>query len=504
MAAVATAPAAEAAPRRRRLPRPGLTIPRPPRGVDWGRVLCIALIALAAVALAWSWLTVLSQSLWSDEAYSVVHYILPGPSAIWSAPDWVPNNQPLFELLGWATTGILGSHVEAVVRLWSVLPAMAAVATLTGWLWIRFDRFSAAAFAVLAAVAPIAYDLGPQARGYGLGFLAAALVIVAADGVARTGGNGWLWVLSAAGFAGIATLQNFTAFYVAAALVVIAKGRRRRGVIVSVIVVGVLSLAWYAPLLSTIIGYKNLAVRTKLGLSGIVIAPVRDLFGAGIHTLLPGVSVTAGSIVSAVVLGLGVIVLVRIPERTVVLLLTMPVLASYALIAVAATYTPRFASFALMPLAVLAAIALARVAVGVAGRPVAGVLGPALLAVCAVLALGRFSSYAAGYGQEPYEQARYAAQLVLGQTGQDAPQLILSNHPLTAFEYYFGPRRPHSPLKLSSLEHEFCHYKGRMAYVEQGGYPSPDLSCLTSRGAFRIAIPQHRSPLSVWLISALK
>jgi hypothetical protein len=135
---------------------------------DGARVAAACLIALAGVVLLWSRLMMLAQSLFGDDAFSIIRYIEAGPGAIWSASNWLPNDHMLFEFLTWATTRILGSHTEPVYRLWSVLPGIAASALVAWWLWEREDPWAAAIFTVLATAAPIYFDLGTQARGYGL------------------------------------------------------------------------------------------------------------------------------------------------------------------------------------------------------------------------------------------------------------------------------------------------------------------------------------------------
>lgn len=67
--------------------------------------------------------------MWNDEVYSVVHYITPGPSAIFGS-NYVPNDHVLFELVTWVTVHITGGRSNAAYRLSLVIPALAAMAIM--------------------------------------------------------------------------------------------------------------------------------------------------------------------------------------------------------------------------------------------------------------------------------------------------------------------------------------------------------------------------------------
>ena len=94
------------------------------RRVRLPRPLALAAIGCALLLLAWALLAALDQSLWHDEAFSVLTYTSHGPGEILFG-DYVPNDHVLFNLLAWLTTGVLGQS-EVAYRLWSVLPALAA------------------------------------------------------------------------------------------------------------------------------------------------------------------------------------------------------------------------------------------------------------------------------------------------------------------------------------------------------------------------------------------
>jgi hypothetical protein len=461
-----------------------------------------ALLILGIGTLLWSRLMLLNQSLWGDEAGAVAFYIDRGPSAIWSSGKWIPNNHVLFDFLTWATTGILGVHSETTFRLWSVVPALAAAFLIGWWLWHRFDRFTAAVFVVLATAAPVYFDLSTQARGYGLAFLAAAAVVVEGDRFMRTVDRTALLLFSVGGFVGIATLVNFVGFFVAAAAVLMSVPRLRRQTLIAVACVGLASVAWYAPLLSKIIGYNN-HYGVSLPWYGAAWAPLRDLFGAGVHDLAQAVPVHVGALVAAVVLAAGAIVLVRARDHGLVALVVIPTLVTYLLIQAATGYLPRFASFTFLPLIALGAIAIGTLLRRTSSRPRLSVIAAIALIGLSLVTLDGFVRFAAAYAKKPYEAANTAALLVKALPARRGPVEILTNHPATAFSYYAQPRQI-LPAGPGDLVHLLCTYPGPLIYVEQHVSPQPGMPCLISRDAFRIALPQRRTRVLVWLVPRLE
>lgn len=216
------------------------------------RVAPVAIIAVAAFALVWSRLVPVGQSLWADEIKSVTAYIRPGPAAIYG--HYLANDHILFELLTWATTALTGARSAAAYRFWGVVPGIAAAVILTRWLWRRIDPWVAALFALFATASPIYYTLCVDARGYGLGFLAASCVLIGADTYVRTGSRRALGLLGVAAVGGIWTLPVF-ALPVGAVLGLIALDRRDRLrlVLITAGLVAVASVTLYAPVLPQVL-----------------------------------------------------------------------------------------------------------------------------------------------------------------------------------------------------------------------------------------------------------
>ena len=144
---------------------------RRPRPVSVGFV---AVVAVTAFVALFTRLLPLSASLWHDEATTALFYVSQGPRAIFSGGA---NNHVLFSLLTWGTSRLLGES-EPVLRLWSVVPGLLAVAGLAAWLWRRHGALAALLVALLGTVSPLLARVTTQARGYGLALLGLAASLV--------------------------------------------------------------------------------------------------------------------------------------------------------------------------------------------------------------------------------------------------------------------------------------------------------------------------------------
>ena len=197
-----------------------------------------ALVVLGVLfaALVWSRFSLLGQSFFRDEAFTAVHYVDRGPHAILFGRS-VPNNHVLFSLLAWITTKH-GGQSEAVYRIWSVVPATAAAGVIAWWAWRRVSPFTAVMTVLLTLVAPIHFLLAPQARGYGLAFLAGAGMLVGAIQAGEDGRSRDIAVFAAFGLVGILTLPVFALAFLAQAAVLVALPALRRRTLVAVVAVG--------------------------------------------------------------------------------------------------------------------------------------------------------------------------------------------------------------------------------------------------------------------------
>jgi hypothetical protein len=463
-----------------------------------------ALIALAAATVVLTRLMILGAGFWEDEYYSVTHYISGGPAAIFGGWHYVPNDHMLFELLAWATSSVVSSQVEPVYRLWAVIPAIGAGVMMTWWLWRRADRWSAAVFAVLAAAAPNYYVLSTQARGYGLGFLAAVLLTVGADALLWRRSRAARALFAGGGLVGILTLPDFVLPFLAVAAVVALKPALRVTVIKTVAAVGVISLAWYAPVLTSVISSSNQQFGSRLPWYGFLTGPLKDQAAPAFTIVFRGLSIWHAVVLAGLLIAIGVIALWRVPDRLLVLLLLFPALFSYTVLDVSRRFVEdRFLSFLTLPL--LAAAAIGIVAVGrlVARR---GALAAAVVAVAifgSLLALARTVQFGSSQAARPVEATKQVAAMIAG-TKPPLPVVSNTQRPL-GFQYYLRFKRKIHVLDPGQLQRLFCGRNRAFLYVDDTNHSTrADTSCLGARGAFEVNLPEQEATLALWFVPSTR
>ena len=471
-----------------------------------------ALAALGGVLL-WTRLTGLDVSFWRDEILSIVHYSSHGPNGIWGG-HYEPGDHVLFNFLAWATTSIVG-HSELDYRLWSVVPAVAAVGVVSAWLWRTWSRWLAVTFAALTVTSPVGLELGKQARGYGLGFLAGGLLLVSAVSIARGGGRRSIAGLGTAGLLGTWTLTGFLIAYAGQACSLLPSRRSRRDVVAVSLLVLVGVAAFYAPLLGQIAGSTGdfAPAGQPLKWSAFVLGPADQLLAPTAQLLL---HVHPAALYQLLFLGLaacGGVALWRQGERLVLLVLAGPlVYTELVLTVLQVAVNPRFVSFLLLHFALLVALgvlALGRVAArSVRARPLLVALGGALLTVMVV----RFVQLNDRWDAVPLENFKQVAHVIHRAGLTDA--VTDSLKPLD-LEYYLG-RRHVEVLPPEQLEAVFCHTRGTLAYVDHLASaevkyagdpvrPMPvSVGCLRARNATLVIVPERkrRLPVNVWLVCA--
>ncbi|HTX07654.1 MAG TPA: hypothetical protein VME22_03525 [Solirubrobacteraceae bacterium] len=490
------------------------------------RVTPVGIVGAAAFVLVVSRLEPLGQSLWADEIKSITAYIRPGPSAIYG--HYVANDHILFELLTWAGTTVTGARSAAAYRFWGVVPGIAAGVILTSWLWRRVDPWVAALFALFATASPIYYTLCVDARGYGLGFLAASCVLIGADTYVRTGSRRALWLLGVAAVGGTWTLPVF-ALPVAAVLGLImleTRGARGAGrpVLVTSGLVATASLIVYAPVLTAVLRASGQSFGEPLPWYGFASGPFRDLLApellVAVHginptstlTLAPGASApipgTSGwaTWTAAVLVFVAFAVAVRVQrERFLALACLVPALFTYAVLDLGRINTVnRFASFLLLPLLALCAIGVVTVARWVTARrwPALEIAAAAGIASAAFLFV-RTDDMLRVLQVAPYENDKLLAAVV--RTADIAP--VVTNFDGGDSAYYLG-RWTASRRSAGQLEALFCSSADRLTYLDELLAPNqPSTACLRRRDAIEIRIPQRHntaatagSPFTVWLV----
>jgi hypothetical protein len=458
----------------------------------------VAIIALAGLLLLWSRFLPLTQSLWSDEAYSAVNYILPGPGGVFG--HYIPNDHMLFELLAWATTNLTGSFNEPTMRFWSVVPAIAAWSVMTWWLWRRLDKWVAAVFAVLAATAPLYLTLSVEARGYGLAYLAAVLMLIGMDSFMWSYRRRYLALFTGSAIAGIWTLPVFVLAFIPLVGLIATRPLLRRQALFALVIVGAGSLLFYLPVLGDVMTSSGQQFGVQLPWHGVVTAPLTDLISPSVTLLLQHVSLTVTEIIGGSLIAAGVAALWLVPERYLALALVTPTLFSYAFLEVGRFYeADRFVSFLELPLLALCAIALVR-----GGRLLAKLRFGRWLAIAGVVglclfALGKAESAFKQSTRLPIENFKEVAALV---RASGIPTVITNSTKPIGFQYYLGSNgvRLWNPRALEPL---FCSNVAPFVYLEHGRSPLPNAGCLRRRGAISVGVPQTRSYIHVWFVTTI-
>jgi mannosyltransferase len=158
----------------------------------------LTLATLLAAALRLPFLA--TQSLWFDETYTI-HVVQAGSlGALWDRIGASESTPPLFYLLTWGWTKLIGSESAAAIRTASALALVAAVPVAYGALHRLVGRRAALAVAALVAVSPLLSWYAVDARAYGLLVLTGLLSVWAFATVleAPTRRHLALWALAAA------------------------------------------------------------------------------------------------------------------------------------------------------------------------------------------------------------------------------------------------------------------------------------------------------------------
>jgi 4-amino-4-deoxy-L-arabinose transferase-like glycosyltransferase len=207
------------------------------RALAWARShpwVLVGLLALAGLAVR----LLLVRGIWVDEAISVrqAHMSLPDMLQDLRRTD---NHPPLFFVLLWGTTKVLG-YSELAVRTPAIIAGTALVPALFATGRELFDRRTGLVAAALGACAPLAVWYSQEARMYALFMLLATLAVWAQVRLLRDGRGRW-WLIYAALTIALLYTQYFSIIPVAIqqlAFVVVAWRRARRGQSVKRLLIG--------------------------------------------------------------------------------------------------------------------------------------------------------------------------------------------------------------------------------------------------------------------------
>jgi hypothetical protein len=467
----------------------------PPERLGARAALPASLLAALIGLCLWSRLIRLTTSLWKDEAFSILHYINTGPRGIFGG-TYVPNDHVLYNFLSWVTTRVLGTS-EAAYRVWSLLPGLAAVVILALWGWRKLGRWTTLAAVTLVTLSPLHLYLAPQARGYGLGFLAGMLLLAGATRIEQENGGKGIWLFAIAGLIGIWTLPIFVLPFLLQAATLFRLPDRRRKVARAVIGVGALSIAFYAPLIVGIIRASSQHYGARLPWYGFLSGPAQSVASV-IRFVVPAPAAVT-HLIALALFGLGAAHLIKRGHRGLCAVLVAPLLGTFVVLEIARIYvTPRFTSFLIFHSAVLAAFGLMEIARLVANRP-------ALrrgLAAAAIVATGvgifHFAQRSVSYADNPTENFKKVAQIVRA-TG--IPDVVSDTYRPEGLWFYLGTSgfRIMPPTRLRAL---FCTTPTSLVFIDHRFDALPvDTRCLRQRGAVRTRVLQRLGgPIDIWVL----
>jgi hypothetical protein len=442
----------------------------------------------------------LRRSLWHDEAYTAWAYVERGPATIHAAEAYIPNNHLLFSYLAWLSSRGLGTS-EVSLRLWSLIPGLAASVVLVRWVGRRLGWHVAFVTAGFMLVSPLHLALVTEARGYGLVLAASVGLLIGAVGASERdrGRDDATWFSSA--LVGCLTIPSFVVPVVATAGLLAGTPARRRWRRWTLLGGGaaVIVALWYQPLVQAILGRVD-AVGSgwgvRAGPSAILWAPPALLGAPSVTHLLPGAPARMVEGAAVALVALGGWWLWRRDRPLAVIVILLPVL-SLAFLAVL-----RFHLLARYVAYLYPAVAVASAAGLVAGvswlakrsRPATMVLVPLSVAL---LVVGGWRAVTASV-TVPRQDFRSVAGLV----AEVAPDEVVLASPHVGFTYYLTA---HELLVIEDevvLDQHLCRAEPPVLYLPPVDRPAPLLPCLEQRGYVRYGWAQRSEPgtMTAWVL----
>jgi hypothetical protein len=464
-------------------------------------------IALLALSLTvWSRTRGLSVSFWNDEAFTAFYFIERGPAEIFRGAgmpaEYSLNNHRLFSLLAWATTSALGPS-ELVYRLWAAIPGILAALGITAWAWRRLGPWHGSAVAVLVALAPLHAEVSTQARGYGLGLLGEAMILAGAVRIAdrRRGGSA---LTALGGLVGIGSLSAFAIAYVWQLVPLLLLPGCLVPTAIVLGAVGFASLTFYWPVLRAIAEAGHQDFGPLVTWRNVVDGPPRDLLSDSLHLWLPGAPHRLTLAIYLTLLALAAVHLWRRGDAAVFVLLLAPIVGTYAtLAALGAHVVPRYASYLLLHVLVLAAIGLVEAVQLAARRRVVAVALVVLLLAGAVRATATFVRAEGAREAFPIEAYREALEV----PRRGTTSLVVTNSNFGAGFQYYGRDLGVRFLSDDELQELFCRKRLAFVYIHYPLFGRPtDLHCLLERDPVSTEIQQldggPGQGMTVYVVSA--
>jgi hypothetical protein len=466
-------------------------------GRDAAAIITASYVVLGSL-LGWSRFAGLNHSYSSDELMTVRGYVRAGPYEILVGP-YIPNNHELFSLLAWTTTSIVGES-EVALRLWSAIPFVAGVIIVTAWLHVRLGALSGLLFLFLATASPLLLDITRQARGYGLAFLAMAVLVVAALEATRSQRSWTIVAFCGAGVVGTWTLPHFGIAFAATGLVLLTKRVLRRPAAIGLTASFLACIAWYAPHLDDLRSSSRQDYGARIDGAWVVTAPIDQILMPGlrwIDEVLVDPGLGSLVLVAALALLIGSSPLLR--TRDSALVLGAGVTATVVTLWLSRTnVAPRFFSFLLVPLLIALASGIAAILARATSRPAS------VRTVLAVTSLGLVALISApnmwSITRLPRESIADVAATIRAVAPPSAPVYAYVPYPRD-LEFYLGRsvEVPRQPTELRRL----CEAEREVVLVSQPWLlPPVTVPCTQREGARHIRFRQYArgEEVNVWLI----
>jgi hypothetical protein len=464
--------------------------------------------ALARSPAAWAYLVLglvlvltrlvsLERSFWTDEVVTVTDYVRAGPREILAGP-YIPNNHQLYSLLGWAASSIVGES-EVVLRLLSVIPFLAGVLLVTAWLHRRASPLSGVLFLFLATASPLLFDLSRQARGYGLAFLAMAVMIVAALEAQRTGESRALLPFFAGGLVGSLTLPNFGIAFIATALVLAMSPELSRRIAYGILGSALLVSVWYAPHIHDLLESSQQENGAPIAWFGLLSSPIDRVLVPAV--LWFGDTFLETGATRFIVVVLAAVLMLSSPllrTRGTALVLCSGAAATLLFVWATRLYlAPRFVSYLLVPLFILVATGMADALERRGRRPRLRAL---VVLIAIALAVAAFAGAAAQLLRVPAEAWKEASARIEASASPGAPVLAYVSRP-HGLRYYLS--RPVTKLRHPDVVSAVCAADEDVVYVFNAYETEPvSVPCLSRPGVRHFRLRQHSygGEIDVWLI----
>ena len=442
----------------------------------------------------------INQSLWNDEILTIQRYVSRGPAGIFE--HYTPNDHMLFSLLAWLTVW-LPHGPDWMSRVWAVVPFIAAVVGVAGWLWIRVGAIVAGAFAAFAVTSPTLLQLTTEARGYGLAFMCMGLLVVSAHEAAVSRSPRWAGAFCVASVLGAWTVPTFVLPAVGASAALVLTGRELRRILVPRLLVAAAAIAaWYAPILGDLLHSTGQQFGSRLPWD----APVTGGFSLFADAFVNGTFDSRAVVRLSACAAVAPLLLIGIRQaRRLIPQFVVPTIAlicgTLTVLTVSRMWLDsRFLSFLLVPIFIYAALGSGLLLRHAHERP-AGFFYASLVLV---VASGGFVLDAKSALSLPYENNRAAASAIVAADRGGKTPVISNLHSTAGIGYYLPSAIPLRTVAQNDLEHAICrHHPRGLVFVQQPYHVSTvKTGCLLRQGATveRVLQRARGGSISIWIV----